>query len=126
MLREVPYGWGGGHESPESGRAVYVLENGQCIFSGIVRGGTSTINGAEGIIKAIVDLEGIDPSEIKFFDLRTSWGYKHLQVSQFELTELTLVYEGGEPKVTAWKRVESSPDMLRLFLPYITSDSSSN
>lgn len=125
MLKQVTYGWGEPTPSGKSGVAVYVIDKGVCVYSGINWPATSTINGAEGLVRAIVEAEGVKLDELTFYDLRTSMGYPDLHPGQYELLKAIFTPDGERHEVR-WERARLEPGLLQPFLPYITGTGANN
>lgn len=126
-------------------RLVYVvLPDRRCIFSGVTRRGTSTINRAEAIIDLIAQREEIDPFTCRWFDLQTYLQYGGESwcphPGEFEFDELILcpndhrtqdrvieademtVSIGGSPEaftVDYWKPTPCPPEIVAVFREYI-------
>ena len=116
MLKETRYANGIAQGCVKGGVVKYMVQHKNCIFSGVTssREFTSTVNAAEYVIQAIAEAEGLDPREIRFFDLCTRLGYPSQEASH-EFMQLTVQYEGAQPHVIGWEPTPCSPQTLQLF-----------
>ena len=88
MLKKAKYRcWGYPAEGfPEFHKVAYVIMGNKCYFSGLERG-TSTINAAEDVIASIAKQEGVDFSDLRYFDIQTRMSYRKLP-GEYEVNEL--------------------------------------
>lgn len=113
-------------EYPAWNEVVYAIVDGCCYFSGTERHRhASTIDAANDIVAAIVAREEIvaltaqeevAADSLRWFDLRTHWGYRKHR-GEFELFELKL--DPNTLRVVGWERAECPPEIRRLFSEYI-------
>lgn len=94
----------------------YQIFDGQrCIFSGVTDGGTSTINAAERIIKAIAEAEKVP---LEFYDLQTQKGYSYYRPGEYSL-DLLILKDGRLDSVIAWRPENLPPEVLKAFKNHI-------
>ena len=126
-LKEVEYP--GFRPLRRKGRVAYIIVDAKVFFSGLTHftEATSTINDAEGVVKAICQAEGLDWQKCQFYDIQTHQGYKK-SPGEYCVDRLKVVSRqerGSEVlRVKAWhpiKPEEISPDVLELFKPLIDS-----
>ncbi len=119
ILKRIPYR---GNEPAYDGIIDYVIMDGnRCIYSGITRNSTSTINAAEGIINTICHREEFEPNEVKFFELLTCRGYGHLHLESCEYFPIVLELDDrGNVKDAGWDAcLECPSDIREIFKDHI-------
>ena len=96
----------------------------KCVFSGITRGTTSTINACEGIVAAILSAEGINsPKDVEFYDLLTRCGYGGHAPGVFQFVRLKVTVKPGKVADIYWDwNVRCPSDVIATFRDYIAEE----
>lgn len=91
-----------------------------CIFSAVDSNPPSTINAAEGIIKAIVEEEKEPIDNFSFYDLQTHRGYPHSKKpGVFELDWLSFELKDGKITNLRWYPQYCPKETEQFFKEYI-------
>ena len=83
-----------------------------CVFTGVTNNGTSTVNGAERIIKVITETEG---RQFSFYDLQTQKGYSYYKPGEYSFDHL--IVKDGE--VARWMPDVPPAEVLNAFKDHI-------
>ena len=120
LLKHAQYSnWGWPIVKPQYCEVVYVVIGGKCIFTGTTnRYVTSTINAAEDVISAIAEKEGLELSEIVFYDLQTYRTYRK-RPGQFQFDRVEFDIKKGEPVNPRWIPEECPDEIIELFRRFI-------
>ncbi|MFX0202142.1 MAG: hypothetical protein ACFFCW_39020 [Candidatus Hodarchaeota archaeon] len=118
VFKAVAYGEGSG-----TGAAIYanigslipVLGDTVIIYTGVSSHARKTINGAEEIICAIAEQEGIDLQNTAFYDLQTYRGISTRKEGDFDFDKVTFDLKDGEPTNLGWQKVECPQRVITLF-----------
>ncbi len=119
VLKELTFYEGG------PGRFVYAMFPGRCcVFSGIAphsTAGPNTICGAEYIIAAIAEAEGLNLRNYRrFYDLQTSISYgAGVPNGKFAFQRLSLDLRDRPAFVCHWKTVQCPPHFIAAFAAQI-------
>lgn len=120
-LKRIPYR--GINDLPENdGILDYVIfPDNRCVFSGITKGGSGTINAAENVLAVISAREHIPLAQLRFFDLQTCRGYSSFGVEQFSFVPLVFTVDQGENiRNVGWDANQTpEPEILDLFREHI-------
>lgn len=117
VFKAVAYGEGSGTGAAiyaNIGNLVPVLGN-AVIFTGVSSYARATINGAEEIICAIAEQEGIDLQDTAFYDLQTCRGLDTRREGHFQFDGVTFDLKDGKPIKLSWRKVECPQRVITLF-----------
>ena len=92
-----------------------IFYNCVCVFSGTKNDGTSTVNAAERVVKAISDIE---KKPLKFYDLQTQKGYGYYSPGEYSFSLLN-IKDQDNPKVLSWRPQQISLQILEAFKEHI-------
>lgn len=95
-----------------SSRVAYIVDGDRVYFTGLDKHGTSTINAAETIVKAIASEEERSWVGLEFFDLQTHTGYTSRNPGQYEIDRLRVKARCDELVIDGWERVLSDTGSL--------------
>ncbi|MDO8482348.1 MAG: hypothetical protein Q7S86_00835 [bacterium] len=99
------------------GRVDYKLFEGfRCVFSGVTSDGTSTINAAERIVKAIAEVE---KATLMFYDLQTQKGYDFYRPGEYSFSRLIVDGAQTNPENITWRPEKLPENVLKVFGDYI-------
>lgn len=91
-----------------------------CVYSGVTRHVTSTINTLESVINQLMDEEGVRPDECSFYDLQTHLQYESVLTGMFKFNRVLFKKRGeDEFALTGWDIWPCPPVVYEFFLPYI-------
>jgi hypothetical protein len=97
------------------GEVLYVIADGRCTYCGITPGSTSTINAAERVISAIVNAEGLFPSDVEFYDIQTRAQYEYKKPGSYDFTRVIPVVVDGEIRDATFLNADCPDQIKRLF-----------
>jgi len=103
------FGRGFGRSRGNSFVDYEIFDGNTCVFSGITRDGTSTVNAVESIIGAILKKE---VRILEFYDLQTQKGYDYFEPGEYEFNRLVTRGDPSEPEVVEWVE-EDLPQKVR-------------
>lgn len=92
-----------------------IIDDGICVFSGLSSKGTSTVNAAERIVKAINEIE---KKPLVFYDLQTQKGYDYYSPGEYSFSLLN-IEDQDNPKVLSWRRRPINRQILEEFKEHI-------
>lgn len=95
-----------------------IFDGYKCVFSGVSGNGKSTINAAEGIIKAIAETEKVP---LKFYDLQTHKGYDYFKPGEYSF-DLLIITNQNDPEVVRWVPERLFREALEVFKEHIGSN----
>lgn len=111
--------------------AYAIFPGHRCVFTGLTRTGTPTVNMAPDIILLIAAMERTVWQELRFFDLRTHLQYGHGSYSPhpgeflYDWLKVESVLVNGSgwlPSVTDWRPEECPAEVVACFAKYIGGD----
>jgi len=106
------------HFDPSYGEFVYAFLGKKCVFSGITKNATSTINVAEEIVEAIINKEGLHPFSKTFYDLQTHRRYQK-KPGEFEFDRFKLKIREKRVRDVTWSREKCPQETLDTFHDFV-------
>lgn len=101
-LQEIPYK---GFLPHRPGTIAFAMREQLCVFSGLTKEATSTVNAAENVIQALMEHHGWNRDDVKditFSDLHTHRAYAYTEgMYRYEVLDVGYL-DNGTPLVHCW------------------------